>query len=119
MTRPTTIIPFSDMKTNIGTGYDAKTGIFTCNTPGAYVFLWSIRIAEPGHGLETQIVLNGATVGYNTSGGGDNNPRGYGSATVTLYLQEGDEVWVRAAARSIGASIVEYYCMFTGFLIHI
>ncbi|XP_021379762.1 uncharacterized protein LOC110467142 [Mizuhopecten yessoensis] len=112
------IIPFSDMKTNIGTGYHATTGVFICNTPGVYVFSWNIRIHEPAHGLETELMLNGATVGYNTSGGGDNSVWGYGSATVTLYLQEGDEVWVRVTSKTPGVSIVEYNCMFTGFLIH-
>ncbi|OWF37714.1 uncharacterized protein LOC110467147 [Mizuhopecten yessoensis] len=114
---PGHIVPYSNMKTNIGTGYDAKTGVFTCNTPGLYVFSWSIRIAEPAHGLETELILNGATVGYNTSGGGDNSAWGYGSATVTLYLQERDEVWVRSAEKVAGVSIVSN-SMFTGFLLH-
>ncbi|XP_033764247.1 uncharacterized protein LOC117345299 [Pecten maximus] len=112
------IIPFSEIKTNIGNNeYHPTTGVFTCKKAGIYVFSWSIRVNQADHGLETELALNGATVGYNTAGGGDGNTWGYGSATVTLYLQVGDEVWVKAGGRIDGITISPI-SMFTAFLVH-
>lgn len=111
-------ISFSDIKTNIGNNeYHPTTGIFTCQKAGVYVFSWSIRIHHANHVLETALVRNGAAVGHSTAGGGDNNAWGFGSATVTLILNPGDEVWLRVSDHVPGATI-DSLSMFTAFLVY-
>ncbi|XP_069104208.1 complement C1q-like protein 2 [Argopecten irradians] len=94
-------ISFSDLKTNIGNNeYHPTTGIFTCQKAGVCVFSWSIRSHDSNHRLETALVRNGAAVGHSTAGGGDNNPWRFGSATVTLILNPGDEARLVTGKRS-------------------
>ncbi|XP_069106969.1 uncharacterized protein [Argopecten irradians] len=111
-------IPFSDVKTNIGNNeYHPTTGIFTCQKAGIYVFSWSIRIHEADHGVDTELMRNGVIVGFSTAGGGDASLWGFSSATVTLYLNHGDEVWVRVSGVVVGVTI-DKMSMLSVFLVH-
>ncbi|XP_069138153.1 uncharacterized protein [Argopecten irradians] len=114
------IIQFQNIKTNIGNTYHPTTGVFTCPRSGIYVFSWSLRINHgPGHGINSEIVHNGVAFGYSAVGsGGSDDVFSESSATVSVQLVQGDEVWVRINSLYVGTNILSVYSMFTGFLVH-
>lgn len=54
------VLKFTDVVTNLGSGYDSSTGTFTCKTPGAYYFIF--HIVKCGQSLRVDLVLNDQTV---------------------------------------------------------
>ncbi|KAL4229584.1 hypothetical protein ACF0H5_012622 [Mactra antiquata] len=106
---------FDNVETNIGNAYNTNMGMFTAPVDGIYVFSTTLvskhhvnahaSFYRNSNSLNTMYV-SGAEAGYDTT-----------SATITLYLSQGDIITVRN-----GDSNVSYYgynhTSFTGFLLN-
>ncbi|XP_060077338.1 complement C1q-like protein 3 [Ylistrum balloti] len=104
--------------TNNGESYDPKTGVFTCQQPGTYVFSVTIQ-AEDRHRFVAEIVKNAEEVGRVLA-----DPmysRASASTSVILNLTSGDTVYIRSDGSfdQSHASIDEYFSSFSGFLIEV
>lgn len=78
--------------TNVGRGYDSKTGEFRCPTSGYYVFMVTFLVG-PKHMFSAKLVKNGKDIGYLSEHGSD--PYSSVSSTVIVKLVTGDRVWLR------------------------
>ncbi|XP_048765821.2 heavy metal-binding protein HIP-like [Ostrea edulis] len=58
------VVIFGKTTLNSGSAYNGNTGIFTAPTDGIYSFTWTI-FTKIGSYFNTEIVINGNTVGYN------------------------------------------------------
>nr|XP_022301102.1 complement C1q-like protein 4 [Crassostrea virginica] len=84
---------FDVIKTNSGHGLHPIAGVFTAPKSGIYVFTWTIRVFNNSyHG--TELVVNGQKVGalIPHSGVSDNDT---GSTSVVVYVNEGENVFLR------------------------
>lgn len=85
---------FPEVITNVGNGYNPRTGVFTAPTAGEYVFFVNVQ----SYGTQTiyvDIVLNGVSqirAWANGSSYQSNNP---GPNLALLTLQKEDRVWVK------------------------
>ena len=82
--------------TNIGGGYSAQTGVFTCPLDGEYVFTWSTYSGYTTDGCFTYIYRNGqSSMVVNSYEKGSVEEAA--SNTVIFHLQMGDTVWIQTA----------------------
>lgn len=109
-------LKFDNIVTNLGSGYNVETGVFTAPYSGVYFFTLG---AMPWHGyvLELAITMSGKRVLAQTYGGKlsvENLIRDTVSATV--HLEMGQQVWVE---HYYGQTVVRqnYYTTFTGLLV--
>lgn len=87
-------IVFEEEYLNVGEGYHKLLGTFLAPYDGIYVFSASVMSSVNDHPeVQAAIVKNG-TVLARIFGHGDNGRHDQGSATVTIQLNTGDEVWV-------------------------
>ena len=109
-------LPFEHVHTNLGDDFDATAGRFTCETPGLYLFTYSIgyRTSSP-HVLlmKNNININGLHRSTN-SGHWD-----VSTNSAILQLTAGDQVWIKClyAGREI-FSEGRRYTTFSGALLH-
>lgn len=110
-------IPFPTELLNLGGGYHKLHGTFICSLSGVYVFSTSIlSYRNPHPDIQASVMKNGQVLAR-VYGHGDNGIYDQGSVTVTVQLQEGDEVWVELH-NPADSSIYGYrYTSFTGFLL--
>ncbi|XP_063042907.1 complement C1q-like protein 4 [Engraulis encrasicolus] len=108
---------FPTVITNLGSAYNADTGIFTAPVKGLYYFRYSGRaFSSENMGLSifkgsTHIV---ASYNYKSSGDGDDTV----SNGVVLELEVGDPVFMRLWINSWISTDDRYkYCTFSGFLL--
>ncbi|KAJ8312029.1 hypothetical protein KUTeg_009402 [Tegillarca granosa] len=107
-------IIFDKIITNIGNGYNSKTGIFTVPCDGLYVFHWTI-LTFPGTVFNTELVVNGVSKRGNVADAGGGKSWNSGSSMVTLPLHKNDQVWIRKW-RTAGKSLHgNYWPGFSGF----
>ncbi|VDI14968.1 Hypothetical predicted protein [Mytilus galloprovincialis] len=78
--------------TNVGSGYNHVTGIFTAQTSGVYVFIWVTRVASGEH--TTQLMINNAVYGVTFLRAKDGDD-GSVSGNVVAKITKGDSVFVR------------------------
>ncbi|KAK3105058.1 hypothetical protein FSP39_016358 [Pinctada imbricata] len=81
--------------TNRGGAYDSNTGIFTCPSPGAYVFTWSSMSGRDSEECAVYIVHNGVKLMESDSDNEGNHQYEVASNTITLVLVKGDRVWIQ------------------------
>lgn len=112
---------FKNVLINSGSGYDAKSGIFTTPATGTYAFFFFIHIPE-NERLSTFLMLNGKPASKTYAGRiQDVNT---GGNMVIRQLQKGDQVWVQTHPTNLnwinwsGEVIMKYSGNnFSGFLI--
>ena len=113
-------VKFQNLITNDGNGFDCISGIFRAPTAGLYYFNVVI-LSHVTEDMETEIVKNG--VGTVRTYSGDSTTWNSGTQSTTLYLELGDEVWVRilSAVPSVNNGNVRVFgygfSSFSGFLI--
>lgn len=83
---------FDAIISNVGNGYNPRTGVFTAPMNGAYVFYVSC-IEYERQDLRLEIVLNNVSKVRTLAYGGTDYQTG--TNMVVLNLREGDNVWVR------------------------
>lgn len=114
------IVVFKNVLVNHGSGYNAKSGIFTTPEAGTYAFFFSISV-NANRRLSTFLIFNGKRVSENLAGRTPDSNRG--SNMVVLPLQKGDKVWVQTHHQlywinSSGEVILKYSGnSFSGFLL--
>ena len=90
---------FDNVHTNVGSGYNGVTGIFTAPQEGIYVFTWVIRMFTAEH--STELMQNNDVLGA-TFLRAKNGDDGSVSGTVVTHLTKGDVVFVRNHSQYIG-----------------
>lgn len=86
------IVVFKDVLVNHGSGYNAKSGIFTTPEAGTYAFFFSVQVPKNVR-LSTLLVFNGKPVSESLAG---RIPViNTGGNMAVLPLQKGDKVWVQ------------------------
>lgn len=115
------ILVFKIVLVNHGSGYNAKSGIFTTPKAGTYAFFFSIQVPKNVR-LSTFLIFNGKPVSESLVGRiPDTNT---GGNMAVLQLQKGDKVWVQTHhnvlnwINSAGEVILKYSGnSFSGFLL--
>ncbi|XP_077977864.1 uncharacterized protein LOC144433422 [Glandiceps talaboti] len=89
------IIHFSKALTNVGGDFSYKTGIFTCDFPGTYLFSFNTRKPKTETTVQVDLELNGTTqVSIHETD--DHRQHGdTGSVSCILNLKKGDQVYLR------------------------
>ncbi|XP_062609784.1 complement C1q-like protein 3 [Saccostrea cucullata] len=96
-----TTLVFNSVETNLGSGYNKRTGIFTTPTSGVYAFTWTLHAAGKhiagssgsNYGeMNTAIKLNGVTKGVIVADTETQYDNGAGTGFVVLNLNAGDEI---------------------------
>lgn len=90
-TRNTRTLIFKDVMTNVGNGYDARTGVFTAPLAGTYLFLASVRPKSENQVAEVDIVVENEDYGYAYSRSTDTSGTGH----CVVALEGGQKVWLR------------------------
>ena len=87
-------VVFDQIVTNIGSAYDASSGIFTTPTDGVYVFAWTV-LTNPGYLFDTELVVDGNIKLYNAADSGGGKSYESSGCTGVLQLKSGEKVWIR------------------------
>lgn len=105
------VIQFNSVKTNYGSGFNSGNFRFTAPSEGLYVFTWSLALHSSYYG-NTKLLKNGSVYhqvhcqsAYQQCG-----------ATVTVWLNKGDQVWLTAASSSV--YLYATYTSFAGWKIN-
>ena len=113
-------VKFQNLVTNDGNAFDHVTGIFRAPVSGVYYFSVVI-LSHPANDMETEIVKNGDGIVRTYSG--DSKLWKSGTQTTVLYLEVGDQVWIRIldavpAVNDGNVHVFGYgFSSFSGFLI--
>ena len=109
------ILQFDSVVTNIGNGYNSRTGIFTAPVAGVYAFFLT-EMAPDNHGELHLAITKEDQVLDETWAPGSADPDDQGSSSlVTTLLAAGDQVWVsHLHGDAVRGS---YWTIFTGFLL--
>ena len=90
-------VVFENVLLNLGGGYDATTGVFTCPMDGVYIFSTSIMTISGSHTEQTRvhvdIMKNGAEIAAAYANGGSGEME-QGSVSAAVQLVRGDTVKV-------------------------
>ena len=98
------ILAFDTVITNVGYAYHSNVGTFIAPHTGFYVFTWSIRMNRRNEHT-TELVINNDVVNsiYFYP---DNNTDGTVTGTAVVFVQQGDDVFIRTGPRlSLGEII--------------
>lgn len=113
---PWATIKFSSVETNIGDGYNSKTGVFTAPRTGVYVFYSHILTKGGYHIIETALTVNGDTKLWLYSAG-HSSAHGSGSNMLVIRLKQGDKVKMVIPNGSRPFYIHHVWSTFSGFLL--
>ena len=87
-------VVFDTIVTNIGSAYNATTGIFMAPSDGIFVFAWTI-LTYPGKYYNTELVVDGSAKLYNAANTNGGNSYESSGCTGVLQLKAGQRVWIR------------------------
>ncbi|KAK3092381.1 hypothetical protein FSP39_002175 [Pinctada imbricata] len=107
------IIPFQATRTNHGSGYDNRTGIFTAPVSGTYYFSVSLLAKTPGE-FKFSVNNKGVQPTYMLSG---RKGLEQVSSSVILDLKAGDRGSVKTHWKN-NFAIYHSWSTFSGMLIH-
>ncbi|CAC5359536.1 C1QL [Mytilus coruscus] len=107
------IVKFEDVRVNIYSGYDSKTGIFTAPRSGVYLFYCTIMANGDS---EVQFQLN---KNYQYYTGGYAAKSNYGAQTVNsiMQLRTGDRVYIKHRTAKSQNVLGHGYSTFSGYLL--
>ncbi|XP_022103482.1 collagen alpha-1(X) chain-like [Acanthaster planci] len=106
-------LPFQETETLLpGTSFDLETGTFTCNTPGTYVFMFSV-CSVSSSGVTIHLWKNSNVVVTGASSDSSHHEQVSGSAVVVL--QQGDSVYLTMHGRAHSSD--NSHTSFSGFLL--
>ncbi|XP_069122292.1 complement C1q-like protein 4 [Argopecten irradians] len=108
------VIHFETIVTNVGGHYSPNTGVFTCGSPGTFVFAWSVYTEHPTW-IDSELVKNGNAFSFSRAGQSAYNEET--SSTAVVDLSSWDMVWLRIRDRSSSAKILADYTTLSGFKI--
>ena len=80
---------------NIGNGYSAQTGVFTCPRDGEYVFTWSIMSNGDSQDCYAYIYRNGVKSLLTEALERGGSQYEVASNTEMFHLSVGDTVWIQ------------------------
>ena len=104
---------YNHAEVNLGGGFDPVTGVFTCPTPGLYIFFVNCEPSNAHADTDARILVDGDTVAICYA----HSTYDQGAGLATVRLTAGQKVWVRMnreTARDIAAGPLN---SFSGFLI--
>jgi hypothetical protein len=108
---------YDSVNLNLGGGYHHFSGIFIAPVSGIYLFCTSV-LAETHADIDVGIIKNGIQLAGAYAGSIGQSSYDQGSASVTMQLHVGDEVWVEnrwpAGAKVHGQGL---HTSFTGVLV--
>ncbi|XP_063431061.1 cerebellin-3-like [Mytilus trossulus] len=104
------VVKFNNVKTNIGGGYDASTGVFTVRTKGTYEFAVNFITSNRHEWLELDLIKNNSVV---VRGHAAHDQFTSGSLQAIIELNVGDRIWVNHP-RSSGLLYGDNFTMFSG-----
>ena len=112
-------VVYGNVETNMGSGYNKSTGLFTAPVAGTYVFIWHVMTYKTGSGYcYLYLYRNGAQLQFtayaDVRGRTDGNDAGSNSAI--LNLNTGDTVGIRTYG-GCGYLYGSEYTSFSGFII--
>ena len=106
-------IVFDQVITNKGSGYHSSHGIFTCTTPGLYVFSTTLLTNSPY--AQAKLMKNEARIEVLNVGGHWEQA----SHTVVIDLEAGDLVSIESETSSAQVEFSGFdYSSFSGFLLY-
>ncbi|XP_071946107.1 complement C1q-like protein 2 [Antedon mediterranea] len=112
--RPTGILKYDTVVTNVGNHYNKNTGKFVCVIPGVYVFSVT-SLSNNGNGFITYLLKNGKTQVTASMKSGVNTA----STMVILDLVQGDQIWTEPNINyNYYISNINGHCSFSGFLLY-
>ena len=88
-----TTIKFEYETLNVGRGYSASSGVFTCPVDGYYVFTWTLQTKE-NHNLDSRIVKNGRGSDRYINMYAGSSAFAAESNTEIMHLVKGDRVYI-------------------------
>lgn len=113
LTSSNSVVKFDNIITNIGSGYNAKSGVFTAPREGTYTFAVNYVHSGKKEWLELDLMKNNSLV---VRGNAAFDPHTSGSILAILELKKGDRISV-LQPRASGTILGERYSMFSGHLI--
>ncbi|VDI23131.1 Hypothetical predicted protein [Mytilus galloprovincialis] len=113
LTSSNSVVKFDNIITNIGSGYNAKSGVFTAPREGTYTFAVNYVHSGKKEWLELDLMKNNSLV---VRGNAAFDPHTSGSILAILELKKGDRISV-IQPRASGTILGERYSMFSGHLI--
>lgn len=87
------VIKYDRILTNIGSGYDSRTGHFTAKETGIYHFSIT-AMGLSGAVLNLNLVKNGQRLEEIHSDGSNLHGYAEGSENIILHLTSGDKIWI-------------------------
>lgn len=105
-------IKFDNVVTNIESGYNPVTGVFTCPIDGNYVFIVTI-MCHYGTFNELRLMMNGSSKMLIYTG--NNELHNQGTNSVVLQLKKSDTVWIETSGYPSQSSVYgQHWSSFTG-----
>ncbi|CAC5382910.1 unnamed protein product [Mytilus coruscus] len=104
------VVKFDAIKTNIGDGYDASSGVFTVPRKGTYIFAVNFITSNKDEWLELDLIKNNKMV---VRGHAAFDKYTSGSLQAILELKKGDRIYIKHP-RSSGLLHGDNYTMFSG-----
>lgn len=87
---------FDAVVTNVGNGYDPRTGVFTVPVPGVYLFFLNL-MKDAAHSAIEVFLFKGDTVLCSTRMSDQTDGDGTGTCVSAAHLQTGDRVFAKHA----------------------
>ncbi|XP_077977865.1 uncharacterized protein LOC144433423 [Glandiceps talaboti] len=121
------IIHFSKTLTNIGDGFDYTSGIFTCEYPGTYYFIFNARKPKTAATVQVDLEVNGTpqvsaheTDVEHKHGDTDVEHKhgDTGSVSCVLNLKKGDQVYLRLVLGNTLEVGTDRPIAFSGYLLY-
>jgi len=105
--------------TNIGGGYSVKTGMFTANQDGIYLFSFTVAEVQENNAIWADLMVNGVRQIETAAETYHHDQDVLGTNVAVIYLHAGDIVWVAARFTSVLSGDADHLTTsFTGVFLH-